>query len=204
MARRLTRREAMRQAGLLAAAAAASRVFGAPAAPADASPSSRLNVALIGCGGRGRSYLPGLMRQAAAGEVHMVALADCDEGSLARTLHAVSKAAEQAKATGFDPAKIKIFTDYRPMYDKAANEIDAVLQRCCGGLLPPTRRVVIRQGDHIEAGLSRLPHHLRGRAGAIGGGRVGVEIDTHPPSLSAATDRTSHRATEATFVAAAR
>ena len=154
-----TRRDALKKTGALAAAVACSRLSHGPAVLADAHPSSRLNVALIGCGGRGRSYLPGLMRRAAAGVVNVAALADCDEGSLGRAVRAVSQNAEKSKVKGFDPAKVKTFTDYRSMYDKIAGEIDAVLiatpdhQHACPSMM------AIQLGKHVYCE-KPLVHHI--------------------------------------------
>jgi predicted dehydrogenase len=155
----IRRRDALAAIGGLASAVAGSRVFGAPAALAEANASPKLNVALIGCGGRGRSYLPGLMRRAAAGEVRVAALVDCDEGSLGRAVRTVAQSAEKAKVKGFDPTKVKTFTDYRPMYDEIASEIDAVLiatpdhQHACPSMM------AIKQGKHVYCE-KPLVHHI--------------------------------------------
>ena len=53
MTRLLSRRHLLRGAGSPAAAAAAAQWFPAPAIPADGNSTRRLNVAAIGCGGRG-------------------------------------------------------------------------------------------------------------------------------------------------------
>jgi len=159
MAKRLTRRDALKHGGAVAAAAAASPLFSSPAVLAAPNPNSRLNCALIGCGGRGRSYLGGLMRQAAAGELAVVALADADEGSLGRGVHAVAKCAEQAKVKGFDAAKVKTFTDYRLLYDKSPNDIDAVFiatpdhQHACPSMM------AIQLGKHVYCE-KPLVHHI--------------------------------------------
>ena len=49
-----------------------------------------------------------------------------------------------------------------------------------GRLGPALRRVVVGQRDHVEARLGGRPHHLRRALRAVGGARVGVEVDTHP------------------------
>ena len=53
MTKLLSRRDVLKGAGSLAAAAAAAHCFPAPAVLADGNPSRKLNVAAIGCGGRG-------------------------------------------------------------------------------------------------------------------------------------------------------
>src|SRR4051812_23992564 len=98
----LTRRQFVR--GTLAAAA----VLGCPAFVRSRSPNEKLNIAVIGCGGRGGHNL----RQV-AGE-NIVALCDVDET-------AVVKAAEK-----FPEAKK--FRDFRKLYDGLKDsEFDAVV-----------------------------------------------------------------------------
>ncbi|MGY8689572.1 MAG: Gfo/Idh/MocA family protein, partial [Verrucomicrobiales bacterium] len=70
-------------------------------------PNNRLNVACIGCGGKGASDT----RAASEGN-NIVALCDVDDKRAGKTLKEYPKATQ--------------FTDYREMFDKLGKEIDAV------------------------------------------------------------------------------
>lgn len=96
--RRFLQQSALLGAGVWLGASGASR--------ADDSPNEKLNVAVIGCGGRGSANLAGLKSQ------NIVALCDVDEKRAA-------KAFEQFPQT-------RKFADYREMFDAMANDIDAV------------------------------------------------------------------------------
>jgi predicted dehydrogenase len=153
MTKRVSRRDVLKGAGSLAATAAAVRWFPAPAVLADASPGRKLNVAAIGCGGRGL-YASGL-----SPELNYVALAEPDEGNLARALKNLAAGAEQARVNGFDPARIKTFRDYRTMYDKIHKQIDLVLiatpdhQHACPSMM------AIKLGKHVYCE-KPLVHHI--------------------------------------------
>lgn len=69
-------------------------------------PNEKLNVAVIGCGGRGYANLNGLSSQ------NIVALCDVDEKRAEKAFQRFGKA--------------KKFADHRVMFDKLANQIDAV------------------------------------------------------------------------------
>jgi len=101
MARVLTRRRFLKSS-----AASTAVAFAAPAVLSARSPNSKVNVACIGVGGRGRAHVRG------ASEENIVALVDVDANTLAG----------QAKAF----PKAETFSDYRRMYDKMGRHIDAV------------------------------------------------------------------------------
>ena len=111
MTDRMTRRDIVKGAGSLAVAAAAASVFPAPAVLAAPNPGRRLNVAAIGCGGRGL-YMSGLHR-----DLNYVALSEPDAGNLQRALKALAAGAEKARVQDCDAARIKTFSDYRAMKD---------------------------------------------------------------------------------------
>lgn len=69
-------------------------------------PNEKLNVAVIGCGGRGYANLEGLSSQ------NIVALCDVDEKRAAKAFERFGNARK--------------FADHRVMFDKMANQIDAV------------------------------------------------------------------------------
>lgn len=153
MTKYLTRRDVLKSAGSLAAAVAGSQLFAAPAILAAANPSRKLNVAAIGCGGRGL-YMSGLNPA-----LNYVALAEPDGNNLAQALKNLAAGAEKAGVKGFDPAKIKTFSDYRTLFDKAQKEIDLVLiatpdhQHAC-----PAMRA-IQLGKHVYCE-KPLVHHI--------------------------------------------
>ena len=95
--------------GLTSAAAAATATFGFPAVLGAASPNAKLNLAIIGCGGRGAGNL---------GEVsgeNIVALCDVNE----RNLDAAAKKFPNARK----------YVDFRRLYENA-KDIDAVVVSC--------------------------------------------------------------------------
>lgn len=149
MTRQISRRDMLKVAGTLTAVAA----FPAPAVLADAKAARKLNVAAIGCGGRG------LFMQGLTPELNYVALAEPDQGNLAKALKKLSDGAEKAKVKNFDPAKIKTFSDYRAMFDKIPQEIDLVLiatpdhQHACPSMM------AIKLGKHVYCE-KPLVHHI--------------------------------------------
>ena len=156
MTKRVSRRESLRGIGSLTATAAAARWFPAAAVLADAGRGRKLNVAAIGCGGRGL-YMSGLNS-----ELNYVALAEPDQGNLARALKNLAAGARQAHVEGFDPTRIKTFGDYRAMYDKIHKEIDLVLiatpdhQHACPSMM------AIKLGKHVYCE-KPLVHHIAER-----------------------------------------
>ena len=84
------------------------------AAPASTAANSRLNLALIGCGGQGRGDMSGLL---SSGRANLVALCDPDAAQ-------IEKARADAAKHGGDVAKG--YEDYRQLLDDAAT-FDAVL-----------------------------------------------------------------------------
>ena len=148
MTRTFSRRNLLKGAALAAAGAVA-----APAVLAAGLPSKKLNVAAIGCGGRG------LHTSGIHPDLNYVAIAEPDEGTLNKALKALAAAADKSKGVEFDPARIKTFSDYRAMYDKAGREIDLVLiatpdhQHAC-----PTM-MAIGLGKHVYCE-KPLVHHI--------------------------------------------
>src|SRR6516162_6961235 len=88
----LTRRQFIRQAALTGAALA-----GAPAIVSSRAPSEKLNLVVIGCGGRGASNMQAVLSE------NIVALCDVSEPNL-----------EQAAKKAPDARK---FRDFRKLYD---------------------------------------------------------------------------------------
>ncbi len=103
---RISRRQFVRLSTSMATAA-----WVAPAGDLLAGPgaaSDRLNVAIVGAGGRGQSLI-----EALAGRVHLTAFAEVDETYAARTFQAYPR--------------VPRYTDYRKMYDELNRKIDAVV-----------------------------------------------------------------------------
>ncbi len=99
---------ALTRRSFLHTAAAASGVLVFPAILRSASPGSKLNIAIIGCGGRGAGDMAGVMTE------NIVALCDVNQKNLD---------AAAAKAPG-----AKKFTDFRKLYDDMKDsEFDAVV-----------------------------------------------------------------------------
>lgn len=152
MAQRLTRRDMLKRSGALAAAAGAASLFPAPAVLADASPHTKLNMVLIGCGGRGRSHLPDMTRH------NLVALVDPDDGCLTQGIQSACENSLKHKKD-FRPSQIKTFSDYRTMYDKFHKQIDAVViatpdhQHACPSMM------AIQLGKHVYCE-KPLVHHI--------------------------------------------
>jgi predicted dehydrogenase len=160
----MTRREVLRRTGAVTAAAAVLSGLPAPAILAAAGAAAPLRAALIGCGGRGRSYLPELMRSGPGAAVRLVALADADEGSLTQTLRGMSDLAAKQAGADFDAARIKTFSDYRALFDKAAGEIDVVFiatpdhQHACPAM------TAIKLGKHVYCEKPLVHHVAEARA----------------------------------------
>src|SRR5688572_29731197 len=103
MNRKQTRRRFLQLSGLAGAG-----VLGFPAIARSQSPNSRLNIAIIGCGGRGAANMKEMLGE------NVVALCD---------VHQANLAAAGALAPG-----AKRFRDFRKMYDALGDsDFDAVV-----------------------------------------------------------------------------
>ncbi len=105
----------------------------------------KLDVAIIGAGGRGRDNLNGVAK---AGE-NIVALCDVDENEGAKSF------------TQFPNAKR--FKDFRRMFDAMAKEIDAVTVATPDHTHAVAAAAAIRRGKHVycEKPLTRTVHEAR-------------------------------------------
>ena len=79
-------------------------------------PSKTLNVAIIGCGGRGMTHLEQAIYR---GKQNLVAIVDVFEPQF-------PKVKKWLANKELDASKIQTFTDYRKMFDKVGKDIDAV------------------------------------------------------------------------------
>ena len=126
MSKQFTRREMLRRAA--AAGAAACLCGSRPGLAGSKSPNEKLNLALIGCGGRAMENLAGLEDQ------NIVALCDVDEHRAAETF----KRFPQAKK----------YHDFRKMLDQRRREIDAVVVSTPDHVHAPACMMAMRLGKH--------------------------------------------------------
>jgi predicted dehydrogenase len=138
MSRQVSRRQFLRGTAAAAGLGLASQAFSPPNILAQRSPNSKLNVAVIGCANQG---VPAL--NAAATE-NLVALVDVDENHLA-TAHNWLK----EYAPDVDTAKLKIFHDYRKMFDGISQEIDVVFAAVPDHHHYLTAMIAMSLGKHV-------------------------------------------------------
>ncbi len=119
-----TRRRFLGTAGL----ATASAVLGVPAILHARSPNEKLNLAIIGCGGRGASNLGDVSSE------NIVALCDVNE----RNLDAAARKFPQARK----------FVDFRKLYDDA-KDIDAVVVSCAEHTHAFATLPALKLGKHV-------------------------------------------------------
>jgi len=100
------------------------------ARPDETPPSERLNVAVVGCGGRGAGNLSEMPK-----DVNIVALCDVDE----------TRAAESFKRY----PRAQKFSDFRVMLDKAHKEFDAVLVATPDHTHAVVGAAVLKAGKHL-------------------------------------------------------
>ena len=118
---RWTRRGFLKATALAAGAVAGAGLSRGPILLAADSPSSKLNVVQIGCGSRGTgAHMPKVVTE------RLVAVVDVDANQSAKCLKFVKDNAAKFKLENFDPSKVKIFTDYRKMFDAMGKDVDAV------------------------------------------------------------------------------
>jgi len=153
MTERLTRRDILKGATSLASTVAAAHLFPAPRLLSAAAPGRKLNVAAIGCGGRGL-HMSGL-----GPDLNYVALAEPDAGNLNRALQRLAADADKAGVKDFDPARIKTFSDYRLMFDKVHREIDLVLIATPDHQHAIPSMMAIKLGKHVFCE-KPLVHHI--------------------------------------------
>lgn len=140
MATRIHRRSFLGKTAALAAAAAGTQLFHAPAVLADPSPNSKLNIAGIGVGGRGGAHV-----EAFLGE-NMVAVCDTVEGAVNGCLGRIDKYNKDNKLSRPLP---KTFSDYREMFDKMHGQIDAVFVATPDHHHAPASMQAIKLGKHV-------------------------------------------------------
>ena len=113
----LTRRLFLKRAALTAGTISAVRLLPVPNLFAAEAPNSKLNCAVIGCGGRGlTAHIDWIVNES---KDNLVAIVDPDEKRQAEVKKWMTK-------KEIDCSRLQVFADYRVMFDKVANQIDAV------------------------------------------------------------------------------
>ena len=135
MKRRLTRRNLLSQAGLSAATLLILKdsrsVRGVPA-------NEKINVALVGIGGRGRWFLDTIPRME-----RVVALCDVDERKLTETVEAAASYEYLAET------KPKKYRDFRRMLEEMGNQIDAVMVATPDHSHAVIAAAAMKKGKHV-------------------------------------------------------
>ncbi len=127
---------------------------------ADTSPNEKLNIALVGAGGRGASNLAGV-----AGE-NIVALCDVDE--------------RRAAATFDRYPGVRKFHDFRKMLDDMDKQIDAVVVSTPNHIHAPASAMAMRMGKHCycEKPLTHSVHEARTIARIAAEKKVATQMGT--------------------------
>lgn len=104
------------------------------------SPNNRLNVAIIGAGGRGGAAVTGLINE------NIVAICDVDQERADASLKSIAgKFPEEGKQLSTAPR----FNDYRKMFDKLGNQIDAVTVSVPDHSHFPAAMTAMGHGKHV-------------------------------------------------------
>ena len=141
MPRQVTRREMVRNSTLAGVgvwlSGSASASFGSTG------PNEKLNIAVIGCGGRGASNLSGVKSE------NIVALCDVDERRAAESFERYPRA--------------KKYHDFRKMLDQMETQIDAVVVATPNHIHAPASVMAMRMGKHCycEKPLSHSVYEAR-------------------------------------------
>ena len=157
MINHLTRREFIRQAAL-ASTGVSVAVSGSFAGAG--SPNEKLNIALVGSGGRGASNLNGVKHE------NIVALCDVDRQRAADTFNKYP-----------DVAK---FADYRKMLDQMEDRIDAVVVSAPNHIHVPASVMAMRMGKHCycEKPLAHSVYEARLAARVAAEEKVATQMGT--------------------------
>ena len=108
--------------------------------PGTPSPNNRLNVAIIGAGGRGGAAVTGMKDE------NVVAICDVDQERADGSLKSI---AQKFPAEGERLAAAPRFDDYRKMFDKLGNKIDAVTISIPDHCHFPAAMTALGLGKHI-------------------------------------------------------
>jgi len=139
----LAAEQVTRRGFLKGTAATAAAILAGPRIISAKSPTEKLNIASIGCGGRGGAHL------GAAGRENLVALVDVEAARVGRA--------------GAKYRKAKRFSDYRKMFDEMHKDIDAVVVATPDHSHAPASMMAIKLGKHVycEKPLTHSIHEAR-------------------------------------------
>jgi predicted dehydrogenase len=135
----ITRRSFIKRSTLAAGTAATAQYLGFPSILSARQPSDTLNCVQIGCGVRADTHLEQVIQLQ---KQNLFALVDPDDRMIA-----AKKRWLQAK--GVDVSKVRVFSDYRKMYDKMAKDIDAVFVAPPNHHHFPAAMLAIQAGKHV-------------------------------------------------------
>jgi predicted dehydrogenase len=122
MKSKLTRRSFLKRTALAAGTASAAQYLAFPSILSARQPSDTLNCVQIGCGGRGEAHLGAVIIEQ---QQNLVALVDPSDRQIAgKKKWLPVESAKKGKPVNID--KVQSFSDYREMFDKIGNQIDAV------------------------------------------------------------------------------
>jgi len=138
MSQRLSRRNLLKKAGMIAGAAAGTRLFSAPAILAQRSPNSKVGTVVIGATNQGKASVSGALTE------QLVALVDVDESHLGLAKKFIEEQSPETKTSG-----IKTFYDYRKMFDEIHKEIDAVFVAAPDHHHAPAALMAMQLGKHV-------------------------------------------------------
>jgi predicted dehydrogenase len=152
MTERFHRRKLLKRAAALAGAAAGTRLLGVPSLLAGPSPNSTLRTVVIGCANQGIASVNAAVTE------RLVALVDVDENHLAKTMKWIEERAPDVK-----PSSIKIFYDYRKMFDEIRDQIDAVFVATPDHNHAPASMIAIKlgKGVYVEKPLAHSVDEVR-------------------------------------------
>ena len=160
MSRRVTRRTFLKGTAALAAGAAAGGTLarGPILLAAGAPPSSKIGVAVIGCGSQGTgAHLPPAARE------RLVAIVDADERRWPEGRKFLADKVKDATA-----GDVKTYFDYRKMFDECAKDIDAVFIATPNHhhFLPAMIAMQLGKGVYVEKPMAHTVQQCRQMAEA--------------------------------------
>jgi predicted dehydrogenase len=117
---KLTRRSFLKRSAAAAGTVTAAQYLGFPSILSARQPSDTLNCVQIGCGGRGETHLDEAILKH---RQNLVALVDPADHQIAGKQKWLT---DKGANKGVNMAKVQVFSDYRQMFDKISNQIDAV------------------------------------------------------------------------------
>jgi predicted dehydrogenase len=137
------RRNFIKASALGAAALTLPRLGRAQSAPGA---NAKLNVACIGIGNRGFFCVAELMKDP---RVNIVAVCDVDQVLVDKTYQRAAELKKNSQLTGPDLPTVPLFRDYREMFAKLGDKIDAVTVSTPDHHHYPAAMMAIRRGKHV-------------------------------------------------------